>query len=167
MADTNSLSMTVTAAIQKIFDAATVPTATGTANRKIKHDCFGFAAADDGVTLDNLVVYEHTLDGADDEIDLTAVAASEGSDSGDLTGKKVYAAFIYPDADNAGDTTIGPGASNAYPLFGTANSVVIPKGGKLIWYDPAVSLAAVSATAKTIKISGTDGDVCKIGLLLT
>jgi len=167
MADTNTLNLNITAGITKVFDADSLPTASAASNRTVKHDCFTYSPTAGDVTLDNLVVYEHTLDGASDEIDLTSVSASEGSDSGDLTGKKVYAVFIYPSSENSGDTTVGPGDSNAYPLFGSGNDITVPKGAKFVFYDPTVSLAAVSATIKTIKISGTDGDTCKIGLLLT
>ena len=101
-------------------------------------------------------------------IDLTAVEGlampEAATRSIDLTSSKIVAVRFKADADNASAVNVAPGASNPYPLFGTANDIDVEPGEVVIKaaIDAAAQQAAVAPTVKEIDVSGTNGDVLTV-----
>ena len=79
----------------------------------------------------------------------------------DQTGKKLVAVRLSCPTTNVAVINVAPGASNPYPLFGTANDIDVKAGQTLIAIMNGIAspYGAVSATVKTLDISGTNGDV--------
>lgn len=105
-------------------------------------------------------------------IDLTAVQAAAMPNSAtrsvDMTGAKVVGVILKAGAANAAAVNIAPGASNPYPLFGTANDIDLKPGMVVAFGFNAVAsgLPAVSSTVKTIDVTITGSDTVEILLLL-
>lgn len=104
-------------------------------------------------------------------LDLTAIAAAAipaaATRTVDLTGAKLVAFTLRAKSDNAAAINVAPGASNPYPMFGTANDLDVKPGEHISgsFRDVASSKPAVAGAVKTIDISGTDGDVLYLDLL--
>lgn len=94
-------------------------------------------------------------------IDLTSLG-STGGGTFSATGLKVRGIMLHNTSANP--LTISPGASNPYPLFGTANAKVVRTGGRFMEYF-ADGLAAVSGSVKTIDFAGTGTDTFNLILL--
>lgn len=102
-------------------------------------------------------------------LDLTAMPlARDASKTHDYTGKRVVAAILKAGAANAGAITIAPGASDPYPLFGAGNEVDLAPGMALqiSFVGVGSGAPAVASGAKTIDISGTEGDALDVFFLL-
>lgn len=102
-----------------------------------------------------------TLGGGITTLDFTALAlARDAGEAHDFTGKKLIGAILKANASNAAAISVAPGASNPYPLFGAGNDIDVGPGLDLAFCFLAVgsNLPAVSATVKTLDLSGTSGD---------
>lgn len=82
----------------------------------------------------------------------------------DFDGLKIILVKIVAADDNAAHLVFKKGATNGYNLFGGTTWFAIPKGGSYLAYLKA-GLAAVSATVKTIDVTGTGTDSFKIILV--
>ncbi len=100
--------------------------------------------------------------------DLTACPAARDTnvEEIDLTGKKLLAWSIKAPIGNADPVTVEPGASNAYHLFGSSTAKIVLYPGQVVCSGfveaSGLALPAVSGTAKTVKVSGTEADEINI-----
>lgn len=103
----------------------------------------------------------HTIDlrALPDRLGIDGVA-----DDKDFDGLKVQLVKIVAPAGNAADLVFKKGASNGYNLFGGTSWIAVPPGGTFQAYMND-GLADVSATVKTIDVTGTDDDTFTIILV--
>lgn len=101
-------------------------------------------------------------------IDLRALTDRKGPDgvavNKDFDGLKIQLVKIVALAANDADLVFKKGGTNGYNLFGGTTWFAVPPGGSYLAYFND-KLADVSATVKTIDITGTDGDKFKIILV--
>ena len=156
--------------IQETLAAAVVPGADSADRRTVTHgkwtvnETFG---PNSTPIPTRCLVLEITLDGTGFyEINL-ASAATTGSGSGgeDLTGKRVMAFEASTPDDNAGVIAICDQAgSNKYPLLGAGNELDLPADSMLPLLVRSSELPLIAAGARTIRFSGTEGDVVRVKL---
>lgn len=138
----------------------------------------GAALAFDGANLITLlsdadfvgVDISMELAAADTDIDLTAAPwIQDITDDVNVTGLKLVAYALYADDENAANIVVKPGASDAYVLFITAaEGRTLGPGRQVqscILNGESIEAAAVDATHKNIRVSGTIGDNLK-GILI-
>jgi hypothetical protein len=97
-----------------------------------------------------------TLGAGATTVDFTALTDVEGN-AVDATGLKLQILRLKTPATNTAVVNVAPGASNAYLIFGSGNDIDVGIKGHLLYYIPE-ALADVSATVKTIDVSGTSGE---------
>lgn len=109
--------------------------------------------------------------GSPTTIDLTAVQRLTmpiGSTANiDLTGAKLKAWCFAAGGSNVGTVTVGPGASNPYPVYGTSKDIILDAGrvDAGSFKDVESALPAVSGTAKTLKFTFSNtGDTIYVEL---
>lgn len=107
-----------------------------------------------------LSLYKSTISGGGYTIDLTAAQGSNGNVN--ASGKRIQAIRASNPSASTGNVTIATGASNGRAI---PASIVVPPGGEtLVFYNDYGM--DIDATHKTLDISGTNGDVPEIGILL-
>ena len=135
------------------------------ATPQIRHDSFNraFSKKNTDATSPVSINSSQSLTGTQ-TIDLTALATVNGVVS--AAGKQLRALRVSNPSTNTGKLTIGPGAANPYPLFGTTMTLDVQLDGEVeIWFG--AGLAAVGATVKTILITPNNvADTYKIQLIL-
>lgn len=170
---TKQLVANLTMTGSETFTAAEQPGGATQADRTLK-----ITGGDLTVTLDatstpkievSPIVRTVTISGTT-TIDLTAAAGAvipaSASRAVDASTKKLVAFRFSCPGTNQAAVNVAPGASDPYPIFGTANDIDVRPG----WTIPGVlngvnpSHAAVSSTAKNIDITGTTGDKITIEL---
>lgn len=111
------------------------------------------------------VVQQVTIGASATVIDLTAVDVGVGRTE-DMTGKKLVDWQFEASSSNSGNVTVEPDATDGYDLFGASGKLVLVPGRNVSSGITGVSSgeAAVSATEKEIKISGTENDVVNLAL---
>jgi hypothetical protein len=109
--------------------------------------------------------YEVTMTAGAATIDLRALVGAAGS-AVDGNGLKVQAVKFINKTGNANAITIEEGASNGYALFGAGFTVTLPNAGSWIMAYLKDGSADISATDKTIDISGTDAQVLQVQFVL-
>lgn len=118
-----------------------------------------------------LLSREITIAGGAVEIDLTNAKIVGAVDGGgdpaateDLTGAKVFYLELHTDSGNAAAINVAPSASNGYELFGSGNAdgIDLPPDSHCVYYCKGSSLPDVSAAAKGITFTGTNGDVINV-----
>ena len=161
----NPESVTLTAALTltavENFSATDLPSISSSSGRRLTHDGFNLASTgwpDAVITPNGVSAGKLTMTSGVTTIDLTAAIGALDRYL-NFVGDKVFAFLFHAPSANAGTINIKPGASNPYPLFGTANDIDMPKGRRLCVIDSVLNLAAVSGTVKTIDITGTAGDI--------
>ena len=170
MSDTISVSITLEQSVREVLSASDLPFGSNEADRTLRH-----TALNKSVTLSatsvpkaqRAVLQDVTIGAGITTIDFTAAPKSV-SRTEDMTGKKVTACKIVTGSLNAGNVTIAHGASNPYPLFGTAKDVILGPGRteQFAFADGVDSnLPAVAGGAKTIDISGTAADTVRLELI--
>ena len=82
----------------------------------------------------------------------------------DANGLKLQTIVIRNPSGN-NPITIGEGASNGYPIWGAGNDHIVPADSE-VGQKFADTLADVSATDKTIDISGTGTETFDVGICL-
>ncbi len=160
MADSVSVTYQQTLSAVQTFDTAALP---GLATRNVTHSAFNKTGTMTGSTTPPVTNVYSGKPAAGGTIDLTALTNVTGTFS--AAGKKVQAVQINNPATNTGALTVSPGAANAYELFGTAKSVVIPVGGSLnmLFND---TLADVDATHKNIDLAGTGAETYEVVIVV-
>lgn len=131
-------------------------------NASVQHSGFNGTLTLNGSSTPPLTMVSYqvyTLSGGAATIDLTAVLGVNDV-AQDATGLKVQTMIVYNPSSNA--ITIAPGASNAYALFGSGNSIEVPPGGRQQFYF-ADGTPDVAAGVKEIDLSGTGTDTIQIG----
>lgn len=154
--------------IQETLAEAIVPGANTADQRTVTHGKWNTSATFGPTSTPaptRCLVAELTIDGTGfQEINL-ASAATTGAGSGgeDLTGKRVMAFEASTPADNAAVIVLCDQAgSNKYPLFGAGNEFDLPAGSKLPLLVESSDLPLIAAGARTLRFSGTEGDVVRI-----
>ena len=108
-----------------------------------------------------LIVYAATIVGGGYDIDLTAAQGTQGTV--DATGLRVQ--LIAVDATGLlGDFTLDAGPANGYEVNGSGELHFTPGGLLLKFLNDAYQ--DVDATHRMLRVSGTDGDVPMLGILL-
>ena len=113
-------------------------------------------------TAKKLAVYQTTISGGLTDIDLTAAQGTNGNVDG--TGLKVIGILVFNPTASMGNVTLAAGATNPYALVGAQTMVVGPGGFDSKYF--ASGNAAVSATVKMLRLTGTNGDTPKVAVLL-
>lgn len=169
---TSTAAVRMQATIREILTALEAPQATNEAGRTLEHGAYNLSrtlSASSTPALESPPsAQDITITAGTTTLDLTALKlARDNGTTYDYTGKKVIGAIFKTDPDNAGAVTIAPGSSNPYPLFGATNEKDIGPGRMdMFFFDEVGSnLAAVSGSAKTIDITGTEDDVVTVVLL--
>jgi hypothetical protein len=130
-----------------------------------------FASSGTPALFGRVIDLSLTLAAADTDIDLTAATlAADIAKTVDLTGKKLVGYALLAAAANVGNVTIKPHpSSNPYHLFITTDQGRTLEPGRhlqsMVTEGEAAGAAAIDATHKNIRISGTVNDVVKILLL--
>lgn len=171
MSSTNA-TVSIQVLASEVFTASEVASGANEADRTIK-STVKLAATLTSTTTPSVTkppVYKSLA--ATATIDLTAVQAAAMPNSAtrsvDMTGAKVVGAVLKAGAANASAVNIAPGASNPYPLFGTANDIDL-KPGMVVAIGlngVASQLPAVSSTVKNIDVTISGSDTVEILLLL-
>lgn len=124
-----------------------------------------YNTTDEQKTLDKDVTdLSKTLSGATGTLDLTAAPlARQPAVTTNLTGAKLFAIQISAPVTNVGAITVKQGATNGFPILGSASLAVLNPGDRIILLSSSITpKQAVDATHKTIDYSGTSGDTVKI-----
>ena len=160
------------ATIREILTALEAPAATNEAGRTLEFGSYNLSSTLNASSTPALEAppssQEITITAGTTTLDFTALALARNvSETYDYTGKKVIGAIFKTDPANAGAVTIAPGSSNPYPLFGSGNEKDIGPGRMDMFFFDTVgsNLAAVSGTAKTIDLTGTEDDIITVVLL--
>jgi len=146
--------------VREVLADADVPGAAEDSNKTITHSNWNFSDtlnANSDPEADVLVVQEVTIGGSPTDIDLTAAPLGVGR-TADLTGKKLVGGLLKTKSTNAGAVTVGVSGANDYELWGASKDLVIAKGRTIALADAEEQYAAVGASDKIIRISGTNGD---------
>jgi hypothetical protein len=104
--------------------------------------------------------YETVIAGGVMDIDLTALATVQGA--ADCSGLKLQSLFVKNTGLNV--LTIDAGPVNGYEINGV-DSITVRAGGEFL-VNYKGGQAAVGATSKIIRITGTTGDIPQVQLLL-
>lgn len=138
---------------------------------KITHDAWKIdkslnASSTPPITMTS--AQEITIASGVGSIDLTALPGTGGATL-DGTGLKVQGVLLTApggEDGNAGPITIAPGASNPYSLGGATWAGEDLEPGDSRHYLFNDTLADVDGTHKSLDLTGTDGDVLRVQLLL-
>ncbi len=157
---------------KEILPAGSAPAAADASGRELKADGLRISKRLTATTTPKVefgpIVWDITMSGTEQSLDLTA-AALQGGRTGDASGKKVIAAMLKPAHDNSGDITVRAHATNGYDLFGNTTTGLTLKKGQDVQFaftDLASQLAAVDGTHKIIELSGAAGRKILIVLYL-
>jgi hypothetical protein len=131
-----------------------------TSARTVQHTLFDETITPSPATIFSGAVY--ALIAGAKTLDLRALRTVAGG-SGDGNGLKVQG-FYFKNL-GANPMTIVGGASNGYLIFGTSGSVIVPAGGALA-LSLADASADVSASVKTIDVSGTGTQTFECAVIL-
>jgi len=159
--ETVTLSAVLQMTAKEILAAADLPSANSEADRTWNHNGLNHSDNYSGsstVSIDQIVPIDIDLTGSPITVDLTNAPKTGGRTAEDHTGLKVIGLLLNAPTGNAGAVSMAPGASNPYPLFGTAKDIEIAPGRVLAFMEQTVGLAAVSSSVKSIDFDGTNGD---------
>lgn len=98
-------------------------------------------------------------------VDLTSLPGTQGAASINGTGLKVQMLRLYNPTTNTQPVIIGPSVANGYDLFGTGNEVEVPVGAEL-FMSFRDTLPNVSGSAKSLDLTGEDGETYELEILL-
>lgn len=104
--------------------------------------------------------------GANDDLDLTALAAAGSPDGAALNLAEVRAIFIFADDDNTTVLTMQPGASNGWTALGASFSLGLKAQAKYRLLCPDDGAWPTSGTDKVLRIGNASGATANYGILI-
>ena len=161
--------VTIAASTKETIDSGV--TAVDAANATILHDKFNFQKSLTSTTtppVTNASYFTQALSAGAATIDLTALTEAGGGTL-DATGLKVQVLLLNTRGkSNAGAITITKGFTNGYSLAGSTTGKVTLAGGdgEAVCFFFNDSQQDVSATVKTLDLSGTGTDSIDIGIVV-
>lgn len=155
---------------KETLSASSVPAASEATSRELNADAFGTTQSLSADSTPSVTagpaVYDMTMSGSTETIDLTAVQL-QGGRTANMTDKRVVCASFQAAAANGGDVIVRAASSNGYDLFGATTTGLTLKPGMEVFltFKGAVStLALVGSSAKNLEIGGAAGRKLKIQL---
>lgn len=165
MAYTGTAQVGMTLTLQQVFDATSLPGATG-AGATLTHNQFNMAEttynSSSSVPVTDVLAFKKTLSSGTGTVDLTSLTGTLG-EAVTLLGKKVQAVILYNPTANANSITITEGASNGHALMGTAWKVILLPGQRLTWFGNEAS-EDVASGDKTWDLTGTGSQYLYIAI---
>lgn len=158
--DSVTLTAQLTLTAAENFSATSLPSVSSSTSRRLSHDGFNLASTGfptSSITPKRVLVDEITLGAGVTTLDFRSGVAALDRYL-DCLGYKVFAVMLHALAANAGVVNVAPGSANPYPIFGAGNDISLAPSMMLEMVMTQLELPAVSATVKTIDVSGTSGD---------
>ena len=143
------------------FDTTQVPSGEAVIDRMIRHNGFFRDKMYHSGTVPKpvrVVAQSYTLGASPSQLDLLQAPLS-GDRIADLSELRIVAATFQSRTTNTAQATIGPEATNGYPIFGVSNSRDIEIGETAIVSTDAANRETVQPGRRIIEISGTAGDI--------